>query len=115
LCSREEGIAPTPTPSRHNRTESEAATSDTVRVLLQRVANLEAGLRPAQLIQSPQILQPDPVVSGSYATTESATDAGIPGADATTCDSATVLEFLAWGRKKDVDFANIPDHDNGPQ
>jgi hypothetical protein len=54
------------------------------------------------------------VLDGS-ATTELVADRGIPGADATTCDSTTVLEFLAWGRKKDVDFANTPDHDNGPR
>jgi hypothetical protein len=79
------------------------------------VADLEAGLRPAGCIQSPQILPPDPVVLDSIATTELATDGGIPGAEATTCDSATVLEFLAWGRKKDADFADTPDHDNGPR
>lgn len=30
-------------------------------------------------------------------------------------DAATVLEFLAWGRKKDSDFVNATEHDNGPR
>jgi len=31
-----------------------------------------------------------------------------------TCDTATVLEFLAWGRKKDVDFCNDLEQESGP-
>ncbi|KAH7308625.1 hypothetical protein B0I35DRAFT_483155 [Stachybotrys elegans] len=30
-------------------------------------------------------------------------------------DAATVLEFLAWGRRKDSDFVNAPEHDSGPR
>ncbi|ORY09568.1 hypothetical protein BCR34DRAFT_656464, partial [Clohesyomyces aquaticus] len=30
-------------------------------------------------------------------------------------DTATVLEFLAWGRKKNVDFAHDPQHVSGPR
>lgn len=30
-------------------------------------------------------------------------------------DAAIVLEFLAWGRKKNVDFLSVPEHDSGPR
>ncbi|KAL6159479.1 hypothetical protein ACJQWK_06098 [Exserohilum turcicum] len=32
-----------------------------------------------------------------------------------TSDTATVLEFLAWGRKKDVDYGSSPEHTSGPR
>jgi hypothetical protein len=33
----------------------------------------------------------------------------------TESDSATVLEFLAWGRRKDNDFHNAPENQSGPR
>lgn len=115
LCSREESVASTSTPIERNRADSEAATSDIVKGLLQRVANLEAGLGPRNHVQMPQVVQDDPTTPTGNPTADVVTDRAISPVDATISDSATVLEFLAWGRQKDVDFATSPSLESGPR
>ncbi|KAF2681595.1 hypothetical protein K458DRAFT_76464 [Lentithecium fluviatile CBS 122367] len=114
LCSREEASTERQTPARNTREESEAE-RDVVRVLLQRVADLEASLKPNESHQFPRISTLDPATPVNNESPSAVTAEGLPSADATGGDAATVLEFLAWGRNKDVDFANAPEHESGPK
>ncbi|KAJ4348493.1 uncharacterized protein N0V89_009869 [Didymosphaeria variabile] len=79
-----------------------------VQALLQRVAHLEAKLREQGTPQSDHDYQ-------DAAETQSEVDNDtVPPVDGDDCDAATVLEFLAWGRHKDVDFSTAPEHQSGP-
>ncbi|TPX16787.1 uncharacterized protein E0L32_012377 [Thyridium curvatum] len=109
-----------------SRSSAHSETGDALRALLERVTQLEARLQQstqcivrqeddstsvsgalgAQLA-TPETGQPDGLESGSEPG-----PAGSIAAD--DLDAATVLEFLAWGRKKDSDFINAPEHDHGP-
>jgi hypothetical protein len=121
------GIPTTPTRQLHD----DDAT-DTVRALLQRVAQLEARLepsesspeqrhlRPLSIARQPQSATPEsqrPIdLSAIDSTSDPARDATGSVRDVTEdIDAATVLEFLAWGRKKDSDFLNAPEHETGPR
>jgi hypothetical protein len=113
LCSREDAVVSNSNPSRHTQENSEA-TSDTVRVLLQRVADLEANLRLSGSRESPQTGSHGAATPGNAEMADVPTENPTSPTDSAVCDTATVLEFLAWGRKKDVDFANASEHECGP-
>ena len=94
---------------------------DLVRALLDRVSQLEARLQeqynivssetplpPAQLADNPASPANDEAITLS-------TDNNITSQSVETGDAATVLEFLAWGRKKDADYGTSPEHNSGPR
>jgi hypothetical protein len=102
-----------------------AETDETVRALLQRVSQLEASLKE----KSSSILDTDHATPALYKVVmelpnpetgpqdELERDSIQPPANVAEddLDAATVLEFLAWGRKKDLDFISAPEHDSGPR
>ena len=112
LCSREDASS-ADSAAQQPSVESESA-NDIVRVLLQRVADLETRLISEQSQPSRQFSLHEPTTPASDEILDALGGNAPSPAIATTCDTATVLEFLAWGRRKDVDFANIPDHESGP-
>ncbi|KAL1604055.1 hypothetical protein SLS60_005647 [Paraconiothyrium brasiliense] len=75
---------------------------------MQRVAYLEAQLRDQGTPQSDHDYH-----DATETRTEVDNDTVTP-VDGNECDAATVLEFLAWGRHKDVDFSTAPEHYCGP-
>lgn len=110
MCSRNE---PSQNSTQAGSQESES-NKDLVHTLLQRVANLEDHLRSFQtqapLRASSEVAATNisPSVPGrTIEETNSPTDPA-------TCETATVLEFLAWGRKKDADFTYHQEPDSGP-
>lgn len=58
-------------------------------------------------------LEPASPANDDVPTLSTASDLTSQPAD--TEDAATVLEFLAWGRKKDVDYGTSPEHNSGPR
>ncbi|KAF2108580.1 hypothetical protein BDV96DRAFT_262457 [Lophiotrema nucula] len=125
LCNRED-VATAGTPVTPSRSQSDA--NDTVRALMSRVSQLEASLR--QQNHSGVSEQPHPPLRlGANSATPGihqlqppnppVDDYSSPSADESAStddiDAATVLEFLAWGRKKDSDFVNAPEHESGPR
>ncbi|CAI6330953.1 unnamed protein product [Periconia digitata] len=110
LCCRKDAVLD----STNNRQGESEVTSNVVQVLLQRVANLEAQLTSAQT-QAPLGANVDVHGHNSSSTaTEQVVENTTSLSDPTACETATVLEFLAWGRKKVVDFGHETDHYSGP-
>lgn len=125
LCGREDVVAVgTPTTS----TLSQFEADDTVRALLNRVSQLEADLQhqkhrggstqprvppgtgvAPETLENPS-LQPSDTPLDDYSSISADEGAAVGDTDA-----ATVLEFLAWGRQKDCDFVNAPEHESGPR
>lgn len=132
-CGRDEatpaaGIPHTPT--RHATDEQDrTANNETVRLLLERLSDLEAKLRENERSRASHVpvavASVEPVESAPVAPTQPASslvaedDAAqhvhTSGIGADDLDAATVLEFLAWGRKKNSDFNRAPEHDSGPR
>ncbi|PVH99877.1 hypothetical protein DM02DRAFT_710092 [Periconia macrospinosa] len=123
LCSREEV-------TQNSIREESEPTNNLVQILLQRVENLEKRLASVETL--PQVHSNGPntnvrpnvtVIDASPDVSTINTSPNIPenvvqevisSSDPEACDTATVLEFLAWGRKKDVDFANDSEPYSGP-
>lgn len=120
LCSRGRDVGiPTPTGPPH-----EEDANDTVRALLQRVAQLEARIDRGQPSPEQRRLGSSSITQQTHSPTpEPHQPTALPVVDPTSdarevtddIDAATVLEFLAWGRKKDSDFLNAPEHEAGPR
>jgi hypothetical protein len=98
-----------------------AGPDNLVRVLLDRVGQLEAKLQEQHNIVSSETPLPPPQLSDTPASPSndgavtSSTDNDITSQPPDTGDAATVLEFLAWGRKKDADYGTSPEHNSGPR
>ncbi len=97
------------------------APDDLVRALLDRVGHLEAKLHQQRDMVSietslpPLELSDTPASSANDEVLTSSTGNDITAQSADADDAATVLEFLAWGRKKDVDYGTSPEHNSGPR
>jgi hypothetical protein len=93
---------------------------DFVRTLLARVDQLEARLQDQHRVvqrnescEAPDVSDsPTLVVNDGATSPPSLPDTSQP---TETGDAATVLEFLAWGRKKDADYGMSPEHNSGPR
>ncbi|KAI2477948.1 Fungal-trans domain containing protein [Pyrenophora tritici-repentis] len=123
FCSRDETPATPSAPPAYQARHESTTSSDLVRALLDRVSQLEAKLQeqhdpgaidtptscPA-VSNSPTILghneTPTPILPPDNTAAPPPTETG---------DVATVLEFLAWGRKKDADYGTSPEHHSGPR
>ena len=94
-----------------------------MRALLDRVSQLEAKLQEQHDLGSNGTPRSCPAASSSptiLGQNETPTPTLPPDNTAApppteTGDVATVLEFLAWGRKKDADYGTSPEHHSGPR
>lgn len=121
-CTREDSVPTRPTPTRSIPDEVPEA-NEVVRALLLRVSELESRLHhrddsPSDKgVDAPQDCA-RPLTQAAHDSIERAAvgEVTIPAdANNKNQDEATVLEFLAWGRKKDSDFVNAPEHESGPR
>jgi hypothetical protein len=120
-CSREEssaaGRAATPA-------QQASEQGETVQALLERISQLEARLQSASpstgIFDSTTTLREE--IGSQSETPEPPQHVAVEDAITTDSiriaaedsDAATVLEFLAWGRKKNSDFINAPENNSGP-
>lgn len=104
LCNREEAS--------RGATRPPSEESERVQTLLERVANLEGQLR---LVQTAPPINPASINNHNSLDVSGQVNEEVnSSSDSTSCETTTVLEFLAWGRKKNVDFANEPEQNSGP-
>ncbi|RYO33437.1 hypothetical protein AA0111_g4095 [Alternaria arborescens] len=122
FCTREDiTVTSSAPPPAYQAQSTTIGSDDLVRALLDRVSQLEARLQeqynivssetplpPAQLADNPASPANDEAITLS-------TDNNITSQSVETGDAATVLEFLAWGRKKDADYGTSPEHNSGPR
>ncbi|RYN96597.1 hypothetical protein AA0119_g8178 [Alternaria tenuissima] len=122
FCTREDiTVTSSAPPPAYQAQSATIGSDDLVRALLDRVSQLEARLQeqynivssetplpPAQLADNPASPANDEAITLS-------TDNNITSQSVETGDAATVLEFLAWGRKKDADYGTSPEHNSGPR
>ncbi|KAF2732400.1 hypothetical protein EJ04DRAFT_496896 [Polyplosphaeria fusca] len=109
FCSREDN-AESRLATARSTSEEFTVSNDLANTLLQRVIDLEAKLQQQTNPGTEHLDDQDYTEAPSADQEETVTPV-----DTTDCDAATVLEFLAWGRTKDVDFARAPEHDSGPR
>jgi hypothetical protein len=113
-------VASSAPPPAYQAQGATAGPDDLVRALLDRVSQLEAKLQEQHnMVTSETPLLREPSDTPASPTNDEAVISS-PGNDITlqsaeTADAATVLEFLAWGRKKDVDYGTSPEHNSGPR
>jgi hypothetical protein len=90
--------------------------SNLVEQLLDRVSHLESMLRDStrSAIDNGDSSIP-PALDSVVRTTDTAFTSPIPAVTQESTDAATVLEFMAWGRRKDQDFDNAPVNESGPR
>jgi hypothetical protein len=91
-----------------------------VRALLDRVSQLESKLQEQPDLASIETPLPPLALSDTPTSPvhDEATTSPIdndPLQPADTDDAATVLEFLAWGRKKDIEYGTSPEQNSGPR
>jgi hypothetical protein len=123
VCNREEDVV-VGQPSELDN----GANNSTVRALLHRMSQLEAMLQqnpqsstaPSERSQTPNAgltlpASPDVNHQQDIPRNETTPIRVFAEASQDDTDAATVLEFLAWGRKKDSDFINAPEHQSGPR
>ena len=103
-----------------------SASDSTVQALLHRMTQLEAMLQhrpqspaPSERVQTPSASLNLPASPTTNEQRRLLVDETTPVREMAEAsqddnDAATVLEFLAWGRKKHSDFVNAPEHDSGP-
>ena len=108
-----------PPPPAYQAQGAATAPDDLVRALLDRVSQLEAKLQEQCDMASSEVPLPLEIsdtpaspVHNPATTSPLNNDASQP---ADTDDAATVLEFLAWGRKKDIDYGTSPEQNSGPR
>ncbi|KAE8864780.1 hypothetical protein PTNB73_05668 [Pyrenophora teres f. teres] len=123
VCTREEATATPAAPPAYQARHESTTSSDLVRALLDRVSQLEAKLQEKNDLGAIDTPRSCPAVSNSptlLGHNETPTPTLPPDNTAApppteTGDVATVLEFLAWGRKKDADYGTSPEHHSGPR
>ncbi|RMZ66933.1 c6 zinc finger domain containing [Pyrenophora seminiperda CCB06] len=123
FCTREDAAATPSAPPAYQARSDSTTSSDLVRALLDRVSQLEAKLQEQHDSSSSDTPRSCPAVDNSPTTLnqhETSTLSLPPDNTAApppteTGDVATVLEFLAWGRKKDADYGTSPEHHSGPR
>ncbi|KFA55247.1 hypothetical protein S40293_04952, partial [Stachybotrys chartarum IBT 40293] len=128
-CRREDGPAAggtPPTPARQPSEQHGSSAPVHLQALMERISHIEARLHQRdRTIVEQSSASSTPAPPGAQSTTSASRrpstvvvdeDEPAPtGFGADDLDAATVLEFLAWGRKKDSDFVNAPEHDSGPR
>jgi hypothetical protein len=102
------------------------ANASTVQALLHRMTQLEAMLQhrpqspsPSERVQTPSAGLNQPTSPITNEQQSLLVDETTPVRETTEAlqddnDAATVLEFLAWGRKKNSDYVNAPEYHSGP-
>jgi hypothetical protein len=121
-CTREEIGAANQASSRHARGEPDPS-PDLVRTLLNRVSQLEAKLEQTDGSSNARAMSgssSDYTLPMSPSTVRTARQGPVSNIPPSTTDDAegdaiTVLEFLAWGRKKNAEFGHSPEDASGPR
>ncbi|KNG47730.1 hypothetical protein TW65_05535 [Stemphylium lycopersici] len=112
-------IAPSVPPPAYYTQALPAASEDIIRTLLDRVGELEAKLQEQNASPSDKASLPHrdhTPASPRRSDLPSSPPGGTTDISSVqTTDAATVLEFLAWGRKKDADYGTSPEHNGGPR
>jgi len=108
-----------PPPPAYQAQGAATAPDDLVRALLDRVSQLEAKLQEQCDMASSEAPLPLEISDTPASPVHNAATTSPLNNNASqytdTDDAATVLEFLAWGRKKDIDYGTSPEQNSGPR
>ncbi|KIW04601.1 uncharacterized protein PV09_04349 [Verruconis gallopava] len=123
LCKREEQVSSGQNALAHPSRNEQRPHGDLVRTLLDRVSQLEAkldqGKEPTRVktlgMEIDHISSPFLPANAHRQHSNRNVISTSKDTENTEGDEITVLEFLAWGRKKNADFGDSPEDANGPR
>ncbi|USP77320.1 hypothetical protein yc1106_04594 [Curvularia clavata] len=120
FCSREDAsTSQSVSHAAHGTQRGTTVSEDFVRAILERVEELESKLNERHDPPSGEapLLHPEdtPASPTHYEAVDSSAKDNEVLSSPEAADTATVLEFLAWGRKKDAEYGSSPEHNSGPR